>query len=733
MTPPPSSLYRLLLIAGVLLLLSGLSGLAAPEAAAVPGDRPVKIVISEITPKVAGPGTVIEVRGVLVNSADVSITDLTVRLQRGPVLDSRSDLADYDSDPVEVNDASTDFVNLARPLAASGVLPFTYATTPEDLRLSASGSYPLLVNLNGRPEGEPASRIGEEVILLPYLAEAPTAVTELSWLWPLVAEPERNSLGVFTGTSLATSVGRGGRLDVALSAVESSPGQDGAAPGVPPTPHQVTLAVDPELLEAVQVLANGDYQLLVGGQQQTSTIGSLEAAAWLTRLRALALTHPVVSFPYADPDIATLTARGQGQAVERMLPDGNAGELVSEILGVAPVTSIAWPPDGAASSTAVLEMLAEHGVTQVVTDDLLTFEPADQASVLEPVSTLETPAGPLTALTADHVLSEMLGRDTSAAGAQALTEERFLAELVAATLVEPGRGRHLLIAPARDFDPVTAAALISAAAGNPWLGTELATGLATGVSERSPRTVLSIEPPSAIPNAQLTQLLSALRDRDDFASTLQDPDTALLPLDRALARAATVNRPSDSDVQNAVVLDAVAAVTALRATVGLVPPANGTYSLASEDAPLVLTVFNDNPFPVEVIIALSPRGASGVRPTSVTEELPAQSRTPVAVPADVQQSGSFTVIARVTTPAGDILGTPVQLRVQSTVYGPVALAITFGAAALLALLFARRSVKYWKRRGAAKLGSPDVPQPSASDEPHEPEPELIDAPRRSPV
>ncbi len=735
MTPPHPAIHRLLLIAAPLLLLTGLSGLTQPPAHATPGDRPVTIVIEEITPKVTGPGTVIEVSGLLVNSTDVPITDLTVRLQRGPVLQSRSDLADYDSDPVEVNDSSTAFVNLTQPLDGAGVLPFTYRTTAEDLRLSVSGSYPLLVNVNGSPRSEPASRVGEEVILLPYLQAPPTSVTELSWLWPLVAPPERNSLGVFTGTELATSLSPGGRLDVALSTIETSPGLDGGT-STTAAPQQVTLAVDPELLEAVQVLANGDYQLLIGGQQQTSTIGSLEAANWLIRLRALAVTHPVVALPYADPDIATLTSRGQGHAVERLLPDGDSGDLVREILGVAPVTSIAWPPAGAAGSPALLDILAEHGVTQVVADDVLDFEPQPETSSLDAVSIIQTGSGPLTALVADHGLSELIGRGNSSAGSQAMTEQRFLAELVATTIAaDPGSGRHLLIAPKRDFDPATAAALLRATAGKPWLGRGLATDLERTVIEPAPRTPLSTSPPSAIPGSQLSPLLSALRARDDFASALDDPDTSLLALDRALARAATVNRRADDGGQSFLVLDAVAAVSALRATVGIVPPANGTYSLASADAPLVLTVFNNNAFPVEVRVTLAPRGAPGVTTTNVIQELPAQENTTISVPANVERSGSFTVIATVSTPAGSTLGAPVQLRVQSTVYGPVALAITFGAGALLALLFARRSVQYWKRRRAAQLGgtagTSQPPSPGALADTAQPP--LVDAPRRSPV
>lgn len=733
----------LLTLGGPLLLLFG----TAEPAHAVPGDRPVDVVIASITPRVGAPGAPIEVTGILVNTSDVEITDLTIRLQRGPALQTRSDLADNDSDPVEVNDSSTEFIDLVRPLEAAGVLPFSYTTTPEELRLSESGAYPLLVNINGRAGSEPASRVGERVALLPYLATAPTTATELSWLWPLVSNPERNAAGVFTGTELATALGPGGRLDRALGAIESSPGPGGSIPITQP----VTLAVDPELLEAASVLAGGDYQLLVDGQQLTSSIGSTDAASWLTRLRAVAVSHPVVALPYGDPDIVSLLSRGQGRAVERLLPDGSSGDLLQEILGVPPVESIAWPPDGSAGHPPLVELLREHGVTEVIADDQLTFE-ASPFGTFDAVSTIDAPSGPIDALVADHVLSGLVGAVHSDAGGQAMTEQRFLAELVVIAAADPDEVAHLLIAPPRDFDPQTADALLRATAEQPWLGRELPTDLNLVVPEPTARTVLSPAPVvSAIPEDDLTTLINAMRSRDDFASALSHPDAALLPLDRAFGRAATSNRPAEADPQ-AAVLDVAAAVGALRSTVGIVPPANGTYSLASADAPLVLTVFNNNAFPVTVTVALEPRAAPGVTTTNVEQELPAQTRTTIAVPANVERSGSFTVIATVRTPDGSPLGAPVQLRVQSTVYGPVALAITFGAAALLALLFARRSVQYWRRRrtppidlrvgtasglggagGAAQeaQGAEDPARDIATDD--DSEPVLVEPPRGSPV
>lgn len=724
----------LTLLAGQLLVLLG----AATDAAAAPGDRPVSIVIDSISPQVALPNTPIVVAGSLVNTSSTAITELTMRLQRGPALETRSELADNDADPMEVNDSSTAFVDLDQSLDGSGELRFSYSTTPEELGLFDTGAYPLLVNLNGRGPSEPPSRVGEQVILLPYLAQSPTAVTQLSWLWPLVSTPERTAAGVFTGDRLSTSVGPGGRLDRALAALEGTQSPDGSVS--PPRP--VTLVVDPELLDAVRVLAAGEYPLLVAGQQQASSDGSAEAASWLARLRALASTLPVVSLPYADPDIGTLIAQGQGAAVERRLPDAAAGDLVREVLGVAPVSSIAWPPDGSGTDPAVLDLLADHDVAQVIVDEELAFADGDDEVTLNAVSTIDAPSGPMTALVGDHALRELLQADADEPGSRSVVEQRFLAEMVVIAAEAPTRSRHLLIAPRRDFNPETAGRLLAAAAGQPWLGTEQPTDLTGNVATAAARSLLPATPGvSAIPDAQLAILVAAMRARDDFASALAEPADNLVAIDRALARAATSNRDPNPESGLAAVRDVAAAVEGLRATVGIIPPANGTYSLASEDAPLVLTVFNNNAFPVEVTVALAPRGAPGVTTTNVVRELPAQTRTTIAVPADVQRSGSFTVIATVTTPIGSPLGVPVQLRVQSTVYGPVALAITIGAAALLVLLFARRSLRYWRRRRdaarSADGGSDEMGParwaalnggPAAAIEP-----DLVEPPPRSPV
>ncbi|MEJ7704242.1 MAG: hypothetical protein WKF47_11465 [Geodermatophilaceae bacterium] len=70
----------------------------------------------------------------------------------------------------------------------------------------------------------------------------------------------------------------------------------------------------------------------------------------------------------------------------------------------------------------------------------------------------------MTALVGDHVLSGLLQGDLTEPGAQAMAQQRFLAELVVTAAEGSAQPRHLLLTPARDFDPATAGVLMAAAA-----------------------------------------------------------------------------------------------------------------------------------------------------------------------------------------------------------------------------------------------------------------------------
>ena len=166
------------------------------------------------------------------------------------------------------------------------------------------------------------------------------------------------------------------------------------------------------------------------------------------------------------------------------------------------------------------------------------------------------------------------------------------------------------------------------------------------------------------------------------------------------------------------------AMERLRGRVTLLAPAEGTYSLASSDAPLVLTVQNDLPFAVKVLLRIQTRGSRGLSVADIGEQsLAPGERTTLQVSAEVRQSGGFAVTAELTTPGGALLGEPVQMQVNSTAYGTISLLITFGAAGLLGLLFLRRLMRFLLRRRPAPR-PPCRPAPGAA---------LSTPPTRSPV
>jgi hypothetical protein len=139
----------------------------------------------------------------------------------------------------------------------------------------------------------------------------------------------------------------------------------------------------------------------------------------------------------------------------------------------------------------------------------------------------------------------------------------------------------------------------------------------------------------------------------------------------------------------------------------------------------VLTVSNDLPFAVEVLLDIQVRGSRGLSIGDIgPQTLAPGERTTLQIPTEVRQSGGFAVTATLTTPGGGPLGERIDLQVKSTAYGPISLIITIGAAALLGLLFLRRLILFvLRRRRAVAGGDAGAPEGAAVAQP----------PTRSPV
>ena len=735
---------------------------AAPADDASDPERPVRIDVSRFEPRTVTPGSLVTVTMTLTNTGTVPIDELAVRLQRGDALASRAELAADDVDPDPATTVVLPFQPVAEPLAPGDDVSITYTVDSAELRLDRDGVFPVLLNVNGAIDGD-TRRVGELSTYVVQQPLLPLARTAVAWLWPLTERTHRNASGEFADDGLAASVSEEGRLDRALGVIERLRG-DGAEPSLP-----VTLAIDPALVEELQLMAAGPYE--VAGEQGTGTDA---AAAFLERLRAVATVHPVVALPYGDVDADGLDAAGLGDVVTRSLPgapagtaqdppgspvetaagetpaptegtdapaedvpapeDGAGARILAAALDVEPRTDVAWAPGGTLRG-ATLARLADGGIDEVVVAPGALTTGNSAVGLQDPTAavpaTMRTAQGPVDALVADPRLSDVVAGAEQAEGGPRIAQQRYLAELAVLTAqAPPGSEQTVLVAAPREVDagPDGAGAMMADTSALPWLRPATLASLADGPRSEDGELV---EPADQLRlDAEgLADVGDAVASRDDLAGAVEgDAGTALQALDAATARATSVAWRADPAGFQEAAADLDATTDRMRDRVTLLAPADGTYTLASADAPLVLTVRNDLPFAVRVLPEVRARNNRGFSTGDIgVQVLAPDSRTVLQVPTSLRQSGGFAVTATLVTPGGGTLGEQVDLQVRSTAYGPISLIITIGAAALLGLLFLRRLVHFVLRRRARATTS------DAGGPPLGPDGSPLPTPTRSPV
>ncbi|MFQ1004155.1 DUF6049 family protein [Modestobacter sp. SSW1-42] len=737
---------RVAVLGAVLTVLTGVVGLPAAQAtpddggaasAATEATRPVRVVVEQLEPRTVTPGAPVQLRLTLVNDGPTTYRELSVRLQRGDVLRTRAGLdAERDAADTAGATAAAPWQEVDSGLAPGQSLTLDYATTAEALQLTEDGVYPVLVNVNGVSSEGTEERVGELATQLVVRAPSDRRTT-VAWLWPITDRPHRDPAGTFLDDELAAQVAEGGRLDRALDVLDRLPRAPGESrPAVP-----VTLAVDPALLEELAVMAAGPYR--VGDAEGT---GTADAAELLGRLRTAAATS-VVALPYADVDGDAVVAAGATDVLTRALPgtpegtarqpgvpgtteataEGAGAAIVRDVLGVTPRTDVAWPVDGAVRPDTLDALRSGGARTVVLAQGSLTA--GDRAvgaagGSAAPASTLPTAAGPVTALVADQRLTELVTEATEGTDTGRLTEQSFLAELGALATQTTDAPSTLLVVPPRriDPDPATVAAMMADTVQEPWLAAvpvpDLAgTGADPAATTPGPAGDLVPEAGTGTPLStdDVGVVAATARVRDDFAAAVTEPATVLAGYDAAIARAASAGWRGDPVGFTASAARLRDTFDALRRQVTLVAPVDGTYSLASQDAPLVLTVRNDLPFPIDVELELITRENVQLTTDDIgVTTLEPDSRRQLEVPSRVQQSGGFAVTARLTTPGGELLGEEVRMQVRSTAYGPITLGLTIGAASLLGLLFLRRAVNFVLARRRGEAGGDASPADGAS-------------------
>jgi hypothetical protein len=517
----------------------------------------------------------------------------------------------------------------------------------------------------------------------------------ISWVWPLIDRPHRlDDDFTFTDNALPVTVGPGGRLDRMLRVAEQ------VAPNV-----RLSLVVDADLLDELAVMASGKYDVLVGGGKRVAGTDGRVAQAWLARLRALLPRVDLHITPPSDPDIQAI--------VRQHLPwtatlSNAASTRVAAALGVpslAPFGDVYWATGGTTTPQA-LASVVDHGASALILDDTAFASDISVYPRPDGVTTL-TAAGvsdPVRVAVTDSTVQKWAGAVLGRGGLGTAALPQLVSELAVRAADQPDQSHYVVITPDRHLDPsvnlVTRAILETAS---------------TSWSEALPvRTALRRVPPTdrgalgaVDPNREISaavvgQALAAATFADSFRSALSQADAVKMlggipsAVQRTVSSAWRDRRAEG--VQTAAALTTI--VASLQNGVQIAQPAVGTYTLASNSAPLFVTVVNSLAVPVTVRVSIETvNNIVGFSAETLQHEtIPARQQVSLRMAVKVQRAGRFQVDATLATPDGTPLGQPVRLQVRSTALGGIGVTITLVATGILVVALIVRFVRRLRHR-----------------------------------
>ncbi|WP_433757873.1 DUF6049 family protein [Nocardia sp. CA-135398] len=334
------------------------------------------------------------VAGTVTNIGDRVVQDISVRIQRAAAVSAPSALrSTLRLDQVNY-DVTGPFEDIVDRLSPGQRKQFTISIalrtgggTPA-LDITKPGVYPLLLNVNGEPAYGTQARLDDARFLLPVLGvppavdisspvpATPDTPVATTLLWPLADRPRLvagvtgplNGKAELTDDELAASLGKGGRLDQLLGALESVLGTNPATRDRTLT-SAVCVAIDPDLLITAQLMTKG-YRVLASpsdpdGATRAGT-GADQAQTWLDRLRAVATSTCTVALPFAQVDVTALAAVNDPELSTRALNE--PADIVDSILATKSVRGVSVPDSGSIDESAGM-LLRGHGFgTAVVAD-----------------------------------------------------------------------------------------------------------------------------------------------------------------------------------------------------------------------------------------------------------------------------------------------------------------------------------------------------------------------------
>ena len=684
---------RALAALAVAATLAATLGTAAAGAVAAQEAAPsLEVELAAISP-VVSPKAPLDYRVAVRNRSQGPVRDLEVSAGLGEPVDTRSELATLLATPggAPVSQPLEQFSPAAAEVggASTRLLEQRRVALPPGLGDGRAGVVlPLTVRVRGNgATGQVAASLTTFVVDLPVPASQPLRA---ALLVPVREPTHRNPAGDFVDDKLAGLLAPTGSLGAFAAEL--------ARPGAPPA----TMVVDAMLVEEATAMVGG-WRLRQAGKRTTVPAGdqrSGNADRFLQQLKAAASDHPPAAFPYANADLPALVRAGPGRGdlALRVGPD-----LLRNGLGTAPDETLAWPVDGAIDG-ALLQTLYQTGGNVVVLDP--RHLPAPPTAVTQNATVdLGGEPQPQRALVGDTVLSAAL-TDPRAAAAPAEWAQRVLAETAVTWLERPNSStpRGILLAPPHDWRPVPAffRSLVRGLGAAPWLRLQRATSLATDVSqgpdqsERRLATVTAADVSAGLPRSYLNRVEQSRHDAASFGRAVgSDFPPAAGSFARSLLVAESSDwRPAGARARGRGFIRAVD--QGIRSVYRRIQVGTTPVTLTARRGTIPITVANQSNQRVTVILRL----------TSPKVDLPAASqpfvleprrRTTQLLEVGTRATGTFPIRIDVLTPDGRETITGGEIRLISTAFNRVALALTSGAAGVLLL--------WWRVRLRRRAGT----------------------------
>lgn len=706
MTPRRTCARRIGTFLAVAALAGGLLLPSAAGATTQPlNDQSVTVRVLDVSPSTPTPSDNPQKLTITIgldNTTDQTLANLQIHADRGDPIDSQVALDAAMARPKAPSPNLVAPVNPDTPvttsLAARASTSVTYTTTTGvangsvGMCLCHDAIYPIYLTVHYQDVNLGDTIVGTAQTYVPAFGLATPQPEQVTWVWPIIDRPHRlTSDTVFTDDDLTTSVTTG-RLDRVLRVVEQVAGQ------VP-----MTLVLDPDLIDELQVMSTGTYEVTgPDGKIQAGT-GGAAAAAWLLRLRTVLTAHPdlqVEFTPFADPDIESLTRTGLKWTVG--MSTAAANRVSAALGGRVPTSRLSWPA-GETLSGDTLDAVHSYGASTVILSDRsLSAGASPRREALAP---LQTSTGPITVAVTSTSVENLVDDVLSVGGSGAAALPKLVAQVALLPAALPEQSHYVLVTAPRYIDPAPDVAVraIRETAHTFW-----SKPITLGSAEQSVQavnhgTLVPRATGSALPTTLIT---TAMR----INSTLPALTSMLEPADanRVLSGfPAGVQRAESSAWRDAPALGAQYAdqlgrsVDAVESGVSIVKPSSGTYTLASENSPLPIAITNRLDYAVHVRVQVTAvNGLPGVSARDIGQRVVApHSTVTLHIPITVQRTGRFQVQAQLFTPNDMRLGSPVYLSIHSTALGTIGVVITVVAAAVLVLALLVRIFRRLRGRG----------------------------------